>query len=179
MIEIVGRDNEVEALSFSATDLRGNTNVTVKKQSSLPDSRIAREASILDRFEKGLYGNPADPEVRRQVMVMLDDAVVKDIYSSDKKDEAVAAWENRLLVQLQLPINNYDNHVLHLKEHSNFQKGMDYQKLKLSNQKGFVEIEARFLAHTMQHQTFAQEMIQAQIQQQAALEGKGGGTSGR
>jgi len=175
MIEIVGRDNEVEALSFSATDLRGNTNVTVKKQSSLPDSRIAREAIVLDRFEKGLYGDIRDPEIRRQVMLMLDDAVVKNIYATEKKDEAVAQWENRLIVQgVKVPINSYDNPMIHLRDHTNFQKSLDYQKLKFNNPKGFIEAETRFLEHNIAHQGFAKEQVNRQIQQQTMINEGGG-----
>lgn len=179
MIEVVGRDNEVEAQSFSATDLRGNTNVTVKKQSSLPESRAGREARTLDKFEKGLYGDPRDPEVRRQVMNMIDDAVVKDIFSEDKKDEVIAQWENRLLVQGNVQVNPYDNPMIHLREHKMFQKSLDYQKLKIMSPKVFIDIEARFLKHNQVHQKFADEMINKQIAQQAAAAGKGGQNGGR
>ena len=175
MIDVVGRDNEVEVQSFSATDLKGNTNVSVKKQSSVPDSRIAREGRVMGRYEKGLYGDPRDPEVRRQVMNMLEDAVVKDIYSEDKRDEAVAQWENRILVQGKLDVNSYDNHMVHLKEHKLFQKSLDYQKIKLANLKGFIDIETKFMTHCGQHSKFVEEMMQRQIQQQAQMAGKGDG----
>ena len=175
MIEVVGRDDEVSVMSFSAADLRNNTDVTVKKQSSLPDSRMAREARVMERFERGLYGNPEDPEVRRHVMNMLEDAVVKDIYSHERKDEAVARWENQWLVQgLDLPINNYDNHMIHAVEHSGFQKGLDYQKLKLNDPKAFGEMEARFVAHQIVHQEFIAEQREAMIAEQRQIAGKGG-----
>jgi len=179
MIKVVGRDREIEVASFGAADLAGNTDVTVKKQSSLPDSRIAIEAQIMDRFTRGLYGDPQDPEVRRNVMNMLDDAVVKDIYSGAKKDEAVAQWENRLLAQIDLPPNVYDNDALHMKIHMEFQKSMDYQKLKLNDRKLFIEIEARFLAHNVVHQKRVTEQREAMLREQAMLKGGGsGGTSG-
>jgi len=174
MIKVIGRDSEVEVASFGAADLRGNTDVTVKKQSSLPDSRIAREARIMQRYERGLYGDPRDPEVRRHVMNMLDDAVVKDVFSEQKLDEAVARWENRLLVQMNIPTNLYDNDSLHLREHLKFQKSMDYQRLKLENRKLFIEIEARFLTHNMVHQKRVAEQRERMLQEQALLSGKGG-----
>lgn len=180
MIKVLGRDKEIEVASFGAADLRGNTDVTVKKQSSLPDSRVAREARVMSRFERGLYGDPRDPEVRRHVMNMLDDAVVQDIYSAEKKDEAVARWENRLLVQMDLPTNAYDNDALHLKEHIRFQKSMDYQKLKLTDRKAFIEIEARFLAHNIVHQKKVAEQREAMLREQIALKGgQSGGSSGK
>jgi hypothetical protein len=153
--------------------------VTVKKQSSLPDSRIAREARIMQRYERGLYGDPRDPEVRRHVMNMLDDAVVKDVYSEEKLDEAVARWENRLLVQIDIPPNPYDNDALHLKEHLKFQKSMDYQRLKLEDSKVFIEIEARFLKHNIVHQKKLVEQREQMLRAQMVMKGgQSGGSSG-
>jgi len=182
MIKILGRDSEVEVMSFGAADLAGNTDVSVKRQSSLPDSRLAREARVMDRFGRGLYGDPRDPEVRRHVMNMLDDAIVKDIYSGDRKDEAVANWENRLLTQMNMPTNVYDNDALHLKVHMEFQKSMDYQRLKLEDRKLFIEVETRFLAHNMIHQKRVAEQREQMLQAQIALGGGGaekGGQGGR
>jgi len=180
MIKVLGRDKELEVVSFGAADLAGNTDVTVKKQSSLPDSRIAREARVMQRFERGLYGPPEDPEVRRHVMNMLDDAVVADIFSTQKLDEAVARWENRLLIQMDVPTNAYDNDALHLSEHTKFQKSMDYQKLKLTDRKSFIEMEARFLKHNMIHQTRVAEQREAMLQEQLMMKGgqSGGGSGG-
>lgn len=174
MIKILGRDEETEVMSFSSADLRNNTDVSVKKQSSLPDSRIAREAMIMDRFEKALYGDPRDPEVRRHVMNMLDDAIVKDIYSGERRDEAVAKWENGLLAQgVTLRINIYDNHQIHDTTHSEFRKGLDYQKIKVTNPKLFIELETRFLAHQMEHQKVLAQQREAMLQEQIKLAGKG------
>jgi len=161
-------------MAFSASVLRDNTNVMVKKQSSLPDSRIAREARIMDRFQNGLYGDPLDPEVRRHVMTMLDDAIVEDIYSTVKKDEAVAKWENKMISQgVDVPINNYDSHQIHTLEHSNYQKSLDHQKLKLKDPKSFVEIETRFLKHQQGHQKYLVQERKAMIAEQQAIKGGG------
>ena len=110
-------------------------------------------------------------------MNMLDDAIVKDIYSGDKKDEAVARWENRLLTQMNMPTNVYDNDALHLKVHMEFQKSMDYQKLKLEDRKLFIEVETRFLAHNMIHQKRVAEQREQMLQAQMML-GSGGAQKG-
>lgn len=174
MISVAGRDKEMEVMAFSSSILRDNTNVSVKKQSSLPDSRIAREARIMERFQNGLYGNPEDPEVRRHVMTMLEDAIVEDIYSNEKKDEGVAKWENKMITQgMEAPINSYDNHAIHLVEHTNFQKSLDYQKTKIKNPKVFIETETLFLKHNMEHQKYLAEQRKAMIAEQQAIEGGG------
>lgn len=171
VIQVVGKEGEFDVFSFKGADLRNNSDVMVKRESSLPDSRIAREAMILRKFELGLYGNPDDPEVRRHVMNMLDDAVVKDIYSDTRLDEALARWENELLNGGEIDsiiVNSYDNHMLHNREHQHFQKSRDYQKLKFKEPEKFRENELRFLEHTLSHSKF----IEQEIARQIAMEGE-------
>jgi hypothetical protein len=177
MIKVIGRDGEFEVSSFQGSDLRNNTDVAVKKQSSLPDSRAVREAIILEKFEKGLYGDPADPEVRRHVMNMLEDAVVKDIYSDARLDEAYARWENNTMMNPEAEgkylVNSYDNHMIHVKEHNHHRKSMDYQRLKTDNYEQFMINEKAFETHIKMHQGFIKQMQEAMLKKQIALQ-KGG-----
>lgn len=183
MIKVVGRDNEYEVFAFKGSDLRDNTDVAVKRQSSLPDSRVLRNQEVMNRFSQGLYGDPGDPEVRRHVMSMLDDAIVDDMYSDTKLDEAYARYENQTLISGQvtdIKVNQYDNHAIHMQEHNHFRKTLDYQKIKLTNPKVFMELEVMFETHAMQHQEFLRMIEQQMIQRQAMLEASQKGmTSGK
>ena len=177
MIKVAGKGSEWEVVSFKGADLRNNTDVSVKRQSSLPDSRIDRELIIERRFQMGFYGDPADPEVRRHVMNMLEDAVVQDIYSDTKLDEAYAKWENRLLVEeeeIVHLVNDYDNHSIHVREHNHFRKKIEYQKIKVENPQAFMQLELRFNTHTMMHQEFIDQQIKQQIEREKEVQGKGG-----
>lgn len=179
MIGVVGRDGEHDVFAFKGTDLRNNTDVKVKKQSSLPDSRMAREARIMEKFQQGLYGDPADPETRRHVMGLVEDAPVNILFSAEKQDENVATWENKMLLQgAAIIANPYDNHGIHMMEHTEQRKRLDYQKLKLGNPQGFMQIEVVFNEHTKIHQQFLAEQRQAMLEEQAML-GEKGGRSGR
>ena len=109
----------------------------------------------MDRQQR--YGDPADPEIRRHVMNMLDDAVVEDIYGTVYKDEQIARAENMHMMQgAQVRINLYDNHDVHILEHRNFQKNYEYQKMRMSTdmneRKAFLQIEMIFLIHEREHQ---------------------------
>jgi hypothetical protein len=131
----------------------------------------------MNRYELGLYGDPADPEVRRNVMNMLEDAVVTDIYSDTKSDEMYARWENRILANSDVDImlvNAYDNHGIHLKEHNHFRKSMDYQRIKAQDFRLFMVLEQRFNKHIMAHQKFFEAERAKLIEEQRLLEGKGG-----
>jgi len=177
MIKVAGKDGEWEITSFKGSDLRNNTDVSVRRQSSLPDSRIDKELIIERRFQMGFYGDPADPEVRRHVMNMLDDAIVKDIYGDTQLDEAYARWENRLLADPEgsvYLINDYDNHEIHAKEHNHFRKKIEYQRLKTDNPEMFMSIETRFMEHLAMHQQFIDQQIAQMIEREKQMNDKGG-----
>lgn len=177
MISVVGRDQDFEVLSFQGSDLRNSTDVKVKKQSSLPDSRIAREARVKENFKDGIYGDPADPEVRRHVSQLLEDAPSNILFSEIKADEQVARWENKLMMGEEEPAylnNDHDNDGVHLKEHQLHRKGMDYQKLKVENPEQYITFEQRFMTHEEVHATKLAEQRQKMLEEQAMM--KGGGT---
>jgi len=178
VLKVEGRDGEFEVFSFKNSDLRNNTDVHVKKESSLPDSRVGRQAQILNRYEKGLYGNPQDPEVRRHVMNMLDDAVVKDIYGDVHLDEQNAKIENRAMMGQPgtvIMINLYDNHSVHMMEHRRFRKTKEYQDVKFKDVKGFQILESGFETHEKQHMAMLEEEVKRRAQNLRVLEGGKGG----
>ncbi len=175
MLKIVGNEGEFDIFAFKGTDLRNNTDVSVKRQSSMPESRAAREAMIMEKFERGLYGDPADPEVRRHVMNMLDDAVVKDIYSDVRLDEHYARWENRILrsgknVYL---INSYDDHNIHVREHNHFRKSMEFQKIKLQQPQMFILIDQMIEKHVNIHQKYIEAARNKMMREQMMMGGGG------
>ena len=177
MLKVTGKDNEFEVFAFKGSDLRNNTDVHVTKDVSLPDSRVERTAVIERRYEKGFYGDPTDPEVRRTVLNLLEDANTEFIYGEVKLDEIYANWENKVLLEGGIDVvlvNAYDNHAVHLKEHSKFQKTLEYQKLKVLNPKVFMMLEQKFMEHQMRHQAFLDEVRKRMIQEQATTAGKGG-----
>jgi len=177
MISITGKDNEFEVFAFKGADLRNNTDVHVARQSALPDSRVERMAMIERRYEKGLYGDPQDPEVRRNVMNLLEDANIEYTFGDVKLDEVYSRWENTVLLQADVDVmlvNQYDNHTIHVKEHGRFQKSLEYQKLKVLNPQVFMKLEQKFMAHQLAHQDFIIEARRQMIQEEAAASGKGG-----
>lgn len=171
MVKVVGRDGEFEVLAFKGADLRDNTDVHIVSQSSLPDSRIARQGMIMQRYEKGLYGDPRDPAVQRQVANDLDDALSFQLHSSTRKDEAIARWENKILfgAEKKISTNPYDNDRVHLVEHSEARKRMDYQKLKLGKPELFMKIEQFFLAHEQEHSERLRGQEEAMMKRQMRL----------
>jgi len=176
ILQVTGREGEFDVFPFKGSDLRNNTDVHVKRESSLPESRVARSAIIERRYKEGFYGDPADPEVRRNVQNMLDDSITENIYEDVKLDETNARVENMTLTQTgitSLLVNHYDDHQIHVKEHNHFRKSREYQQLKMENIKLFVELDTVFQDHIQQHQVFIQQMMEAQIATQERIKGGG------
>lgn len=180
MLKIKGEGGQWDIQAFKGTDLRSNWDVSIERQSSLPDSRIAREARILERYEKGLYGDPRDPEVRRQVMNMLDDAVVKNIFNEIRLDEQVARNENELLSRgTEVIANIYDNHAVHAKVHKEARKTAQYQRLKMEAPEQYAKLEQLAQAHIQLHEQALAEQRKQMLQEQMFLKGGGADAQGR
>jgi len=185
MLKIMGEEGEFVVFEFKGADLRNNTDVIVRRESTLPDSRVDREAKILRKLELGLYGQIQDRKVRRTVARMIEDAGANSIYEPDRLDERIAERENHLMMDeegmdtnaAKALINSYDNHVIHDEIHDRFRKGSDYQKLKYSENEGeqehFLELDIRFEAHNGMHKEFIAEQEKKMMQQQIALQGGG------
>lgn len=183
MLRIEGNEGEFEVFAFKGADLRNNTDVSVKKDSSLPDSRLAREFRVLENYEKELYGDPRDPKVRRRVLNMMEDAEVKDVFNELRLDEACARWENQLLLKgKEVLTNSYDNHAIHIEELNKFRKTLEYQKKKVKDFASFMEAERVFDEHAGTHQKLLAEQEEAAMRKQAEFErlskGKGGEKGG-
>ncbi len=167
VLQVRGSEGQYEIFSFEGADLRDNTDVSVIKDLAMPDSRTAREAMILDKYQAGLYGDPADPEVRRQVLQMLEDVAAESTFTEVRLDEGNAKYENIALVNggiTALLINTYDNHAVHLKEHNKFRKSRRYQELKMTDQKKFLQVEQLFEEHNRMHVKLFAEQIGAAAQ---------------
>lgn len=173
-MKIVGTEGEHDVFLFKGADLKNNTDVHVKRDSSIPESRLAVEQRILRKFEVGLYGPPQDPKTRQKVLQMIDDATYKDIFDEMRIDITYANWEQRVWVEQPTVdtymVNEYDGHAIHLEEHSKFLKGLEIQKLRLENPQLFLAIQRKAMEHMAQHRQYLQEAQEAQLEAQARFE---------
>ncbi len=180
MIKVIGSEGDYEVFSFKGADLRDNTDVHVKSESSLPDSRVAREARIIDRFERGFYGNPQDPRVQEKLQNAIDDANAKELHADARQDRQNARVENQVLIQpnSKLAPNDYDLHEIHVAEHIKFLKSPEMQKLKLKKPQMYQTLLIQFQQHLQVHQNFVKEAQQRAMAMQAKMEQMKGKSSG-
>ena len=182
IIAVVGKDNEHELVDFKGADLKNNTDVVVAKESSIPDSKVARQFRVKENYRDGLYGNPQDEKTRERVLKMLDEVPddVKDIFAETHLDRTNAQVENKAMLAnpgVQFLANSYDDHAHHLEEHRWQKKQPEYQKLKMENMELFLRLELTFKTHESLHQQFLNEQMKAQDERMAKMAKlqKGGG----
>jgi hypothetical protein len=174
VIAITGRDLEHEVFNFKGADLRNNTDVHVLKESSLPDSKVARQLRITQNYEKGLYGSLEDERTRERVLQMLEEVPddLRDIFAEKHLDRQNAAQENRNIMEqpsIEFMVNPYDDHATHLEEHRMAQKQPEYQRLKIENIEVFVAREVAFQKHNEMHSKFYAEQMNAQKKEMAEV----------
>jgi hypothetical protein len=175
VISITGKDGAYEVINFTGADLKNNTDVIVTKESSIPDSKVARQARVKENYKDGLYGNPNDSNTRERVLKMLDEVPdeFKDIFEEDNMDRQVAQIENASFLinpQVKYLVNVYDNHKIHGEEHTMARKQPEYQKLKYEKPQLFMAYETCFNIHQQQHDQLLAEQMKQQEAQMARIQ---------
>lgn len=165
MIRTVGVDGSFDAMMFAVSDVAGVTDIRVQAGSSLPVSKAARTAVLMDLYSKGVFGapgapgQPGAPEAGMKLLTALDLGGMEKAMEDWQVDRRQIDQENILLGQgMQLPVNTYDNNVAHIAGHQRWMKGAEYRTLP-PEVKQFCEM------HVAMHE---QELMMAQ---QAAMMG--------
>jgi hypothetical protein len=175
-LKILGAGNKWKIQNFKGADLKNNTDVFVSTGAHLPENKIAKQSVIMERFTQGLYGDPQDPAVLSRVRRMLDDAIPEDIYNEIEADQEFSMNENRMMRNGQVPpINDFDNHNVHIQEHERDVKSGQVQDLiRQGGELGGAVLMA-YNSHMKAHAQKLQEQFQMQMQMMAAQQGQGQG----
>lgn len=129
LLKIVGQNNEMEVLDFTATDDMP-TDVVVQSGSALPQSLIAKQQLILQWFEKGMLGDPNDPKIRQKALQLSEVPNAGMLYEEAVADEREVerehkAWEHGQPTEIEF----FDNHAFHSMKHLLFCKSDRYRNL--------------------------------------------------
>jgi hypothetical protein len=175
VISVVGSSGEHEVFKFKGADLKNNTDVHVVRDSTLPESKLAKQMRIKENYQQGLYGDPTDEGTRERVLRMLDEVPddIQDIFKETHLDRQNAQVENNAIATqpgVSYIINPYDNHEVHLAEHRLFKKQPEYQKLKREDPSAFGQLEISFFQHEQLHQKFLAQQREAQMKMAASME---------
>lgn len=127
-LRVVGEDNEVEVVDFIGSNIR-NVDVEVVAGSSLPQSKAAKQAFIMDLAQAQIL-NPQNPDEKRKILRYLEMGISEELFSEVQLDIKRAKSENRRMAQ-DMPMEPYpwDDHILHITEHNNYRKRRDFEQL--------------------------------------------------
>jgi hypothetical protein len=152
-LQIAGKGMEYAVKQFTGKQLRGNTDVTVVRGSTLPGSKVLRRQEIINLHQSGYLGDPADPQVRENVLQMLEYGDIADVWKDYSLDKAQFEKHIAMIENEQLPeIYEFDNHPLHIKELNRYRKTEKFDALS-DKSKGILlealEIHAGFATEMM------------------------------
>lgn len=167
IVKVTGPEGSFDSLALKGSDLDNNLDIRVEAGSSLPVSKAARQALIMDLMKMGFI----DPNKGLEVMDM---GGINKLYEQVQVDQRQAQRENMRMSKvtaemmeeynnnnmemlmadpmafggidppLIVPVNTWDNHKLHIMYHNNYRKGQSFEVLPK-------EIKALFEAHVQQH----------------------------
>lgn len=138
-VRVVGDNGIYETFVFTKASLKKNTDLKIESGSAMPRSRAAKQAFIMELGKMGWI----DPN---RAMRYLDMAETGKLYEEMQLDTRQAQRENlRMANGEQIPVNNWDEHAIHILEHNNYRKKQEYETLD-------PEIQTLFEAHVQEHQ---------------------------
>lgn len=170
-VKVTGPEGSFDTLAFKGSDLRNGLDIRVEAGSSLPVSKAAKQAFIMDMMKMGFI----DPDKGLEVMDM---GGINKLYEQIQTDRRQVQRENLrmskitpdILMQHEqiiqqkmmsgelpvgpdgqplmppslVPVNTWDNHQLHIEYHNNYRKSQTFENLP-------VEIKDIFEQHVQEH----------------------------
>lgn len=166
LITVTSQSYEPEVFEFSKDDVDEYADIIVQAGSALPMLKGARIQATLDLYAKGVLGDPADPNVRRRVLNVLDLGGMDDIVDYNRVDEDMINIENSEAedgMELAKP-RFFENHQAHWIGHVNRLKSpavMHWQP----------EARMNLLAHAILHAMYINHAAAYQMSIEAGLPG--------
>lgn len=149
LIKVAGKDESFDVMFLKGSAIRGNTDVRVEAGSALPHSKAAKQAFLMDLFKMGVFQqNPSE------FLKILELRGIDKVIDDYKADIHQAQRENiKMAHGMQVNVNDFDEHELHLREHNRYRKTEEYEMLE-------PPLQALFVQHCMAHQQAIQVNMQ-------------------
>jgi len=122
-LKIAGKNQSYLVKEVTGDMIRGNNDVIVIRGSTLPGSKVLRRQEILNAFQQGLLGDPADPKVREQVLNYLEFGEVGQMWKDQSLDEFQFMLGLKKIEAGELPqVHKLDNHAFWIRELNRYRK---------------------------------------------------------
>ena len=149
LVTAIGHDYEPDVFEFSKNAIDEDADIVVEAGSALPSTKWGKIDAVMKMYEKGVLGDPADPDVKRRTMNMMELGTTEDAYDFARRDIDKARIENTMMSNgtPPKPPAFYDNHQIHYQIHCDEMKATE----------GMTEspqIAQGRLVHVIQHAEF-------------------------
>jgi hypothetical protein len=132
IVSTVSKTNLQGAIKFKGADLKNNTDYRVVADSMAPRSRAAKQASILEMIKMGMVA----PELGLKHLNMSE---TNTMYDEMQLDSNQAGRENLIMSDGKEVIpNEWDNHQVHVTEHTNYMKSQEFELLDDQKKSNFI-----------------------------------------
>ncbi len=146
IIKTTGDDQFFDALTFKGSDLRGNTDIKVEAGSALPLSKSAKQAFVMDLIKLGIVDGATGLEVMELGgIAKIYEAVKVDVRQAQRENLRMAQIDDATYQQFQMmgqeggvvPVNTWDNHMVHIDEHNKYRKSQAFEKVSEASRMEF------------------------------------------
>lgn len=185
LLKVAGDGLEYAVKEFKGSDLKDNYDVIVIPGSSVPGSKVLKRQDIINAFQMGLLGDPADPKLRAKVLRMMEFGDVAEMWKDQALDEQQVKKTIGSIADGTFDIKNpgheWDNHAFYIQEMNQYRKTDKFQNLS-QKQQGVFNYVAEWHVEALlqltnpgiaQQQMMAQHMMNTtktmQMQQQLGM----------
>lgn len=166
LLKLAGDGLEYTVKEFTGKDINDNYDVIVVAGSTVPQSKVLKRQDILNTFQLGLLGDPADPKLRAKVLKYMEFGDIAEVWKSQAVDEQQV---KKVIGQIEdgtfnpkNPGHEWDNHVMFIQEMNEYRKSDKYEELEPKSRQIF-----DFVAEW--HVQALVALTQPQIPQQMAM----------
>ncbi len=173
VMKIAGDAMQYAVKEFVGSQINGNTDAIVIPGSTVPNSKVLKRQDILNSYQMGLLGDPADPKLRAKVLSMMEYGDVAEMWKGQALDMGQIKKAIDAIEQGEMPNNHeWDNHGLFLTELNDYRKTDKYEQLPDESKKIFefvVEWHTQVIVNLQnpqlaQQQRMAETMVHTQNQ---------------
>jgi len=155
LLRVLGEDRAEEVMLFKAKDIPHDADIMVAGGSTLPKSKEMQQQYLFELWDRQIVSDP------RLLLSLTEYGSMEEVFEDTELDTAQALRENvRLKAGESVPVEQWQNHAVHIQEHTRYMKTVEYEDAP-------EQVRAAFAQHYQLHQQLMMQLRQAQMQQEA------------
>lgn len=161
LLKAAGKNNIVDIMEWTGSDLNAD-DIMIETVPALAESPAQRRQMVMDLANMGIFAPDFDKGLRQLILETMEMGNWEMADDEEELQFAVADRENQILDQgfapeqllepmlmpEPMPINSYDDDLLHIKRHNIKRLSVEYEELKAQNP----SVNMAYDLHVMLHQ---------------------------